>query len=47
MQLDVHRQPVAAVNRALRQAGFSIEMTVVLDPDQQILGGVMVACRTR
>ena len=45
MQLNVHLRPVAAVADALRQAGFMIEATLLLNPDDQTPGGVVVARR--
>ena len=45
MQLNVHLRPVEAVASALREAGFSIEATSLLDPDHETPGGVVVARR--
>ncbi len=45
MQLNVHLRPVGAVASALREAGFSIEATSLLDPDRETPGGVVVARR--
>jgi len=45
MQVNVHLRPVAAVADALRQAGFMIEATLLLNPDDQTPGGVVVARR--
>ncbi len=45
MQLNVHLRPVGAVAIALREAGFSIESTSLLDPDHKTPGGVVVARR--
>lgn len=47
MQLNVHLRPVAAVADALREAGFLIEATMVVDPDQSTPGGIVVARRPR
>lgn len=47
MQLNVHLRPVAVVAGALREAGFLIEATLVLNPDHQKPGGVVVARRPR
>ena len=47
MQVDVHLRPIDAVAGALRAAGFSIEATMLLDPDDQTPGGVVLARRPR
>jgi SAM-dependent methyltransferase len=45
MQLNVYLRPVSTVANALRTAGFSIEATLVIDPDHPTPGGVVVARR--
>jgi ubiquinone/menaquinone biosynthesis C-methylase UbiE len=45
MQLDVHLRPVEVVADRLRRAGFTVEATMLLDPDRSTPGGVVVARR--
>ncbi len=45
MQLDVHLRPVAVASDALREAGFRIEATLLLNPDEVTPGGVVIARR--
>ncbi|TQM84887.1 methyltransferase family protein [Saccharothrix saharensis] len=43
MSLHVHRRPVERVAGWLRDAGFTIAAQVLLDPDDEVPGGVLVA----
>lgn len=45
MQLNVHLRPVEVVSNALREAGFQIEATLLLNPDEVTPGGVVIARR--
>ncbi|MFE2757346.1 class I SAM-dependent methyltransferase [Actinosynnema sp. NPDC059335] len=45
MSLHVHRRPVARVAGWLRDAGFTIEAQVLVDPDQEVPGGVLFGRR--
>ncbi len=45
MQLNVHLRPVEFVSNALREAGFRIEATLLLEPDEVTPGGVVIARR--
>ncbi|XVS67305.1 class I SAM-dependent methyltransferase [Actinosynnema sp. CA-299493] len=43
MSLHVHRRPVERVAGWLRDAGFAIEAQVLLGPDDEVPGGVLIA----
>lgn len=43
MSLHVHRRPVERVAGWLRDAGFTLAARVLLDPDDEVPGGVLVA----
>ncbi|MFE9746685.1 class I SAM-dependent DNA methyltransferase [Saccharothrix saharensis] len=43
MSLHVHRRPVERVAGWLRDAGFTIAAQVLLDPDDEVPGGMLVA----
>ncbi|MFI9008487.1 class I SAM-dependent methyltransferase [Actinosynnema sp. NPDC053489] len=43
MSLRVYRRPVARVAGWLRGAGFAVEAEVLLEPDAEVPGGVLVA----
>jgi SAM-dependent methyltransferase len=45
MRIHVHRRPVERVADWLRDAGFVIEALVLLDPDDDVPGGVVLARR--
>ena len=45
MRIHVHRRPVERVASWLRDAGFVIEAHVLLDPDDDVPGGVVLALR--
>ena len=45
MQLDVHLRSIDTVAEAVRQAGFHLEMTSTIDPDERTPGGVVLARR--
>ena len=45
MRIHVHRRPVERVASWLRDAGFVIEAHVLLDPDDDVPGGVVLARR--
>ncbi|NUT52326.1 MAG: class I SAM-dependent methyltransferase [Saccharothrix sp.] len=45
MSLHVHRRPVERVAGWLRDAGFTIEAQALLDPDQEVPGGALLARR--
>ncbi|MEU4746920.1 class I SAM-dependent methyltransferase, partial [Actinosynnema sp. NPDC023658] len=43
MSLHVHRRPVERVAAWLRDAGFTLDAQVLLDPDEEVPGGVLIA----
>ncbi|PSL55733.1 methyltransferase family protein [Saccharothrix carnea] len=43
MSLHVHRRPVERVAGWLRDAGFSVEAQVLLGPDEDVPGGMLIA----
>lgn len=43
MSLHVHRRPVERVAGWLRDAGFAVEAQVLIDPDEQVPGGMLFA----
>ncbi|MCE7000693.1 class I SAM-dependent methyltransferase [Saccharothrix sp. S26] len=43
MSLHVHRRPVERVAGWLRDAGFALEAQVLLGPDDEVPGGVLIA----
>jgi SAM-dependent methyltransferase len=45
MKVHVHRRPPARVAGWLRDAGFTVEAQMLLDPDESVPGGVLFARR--
>ncbi|MEV8444206.1 class I SAM-dependent methyltransferase [Actinosynnema sp. NPDC051121] len=43
MSLHVHRRPVERVAGWLRDAGFAVEAQVLIDPDEEVPGGMLLA----
>ncbi|HCU51342.1 MAG TPA: SAM-dependent methyltransferase, partial [Micromonosporaceae bacterium] len=45
MKVHVHRRPPARVAAWLRDAGFTVEAQMLLDPDESVSGAVLFARR--
>jgi hypothetical protein len=43
MNVHVHRRPPARVRAWLREAGFTVEAQMLLDPDETVPGAVLFA----